>query len=355
MGLFDNVLKGNESLIKNEDALDYEFLPKILPYREQEQRYLATCIKPLFNNRSGRNLLIHGPPGIGKTAATKFVLRDLEEETDQIHAIYINCWQKNTTYKVMLEMCDLLGYKFTQNKKTTELFQVAASIINKSGAVFVFDEIDKAEEFDFLYFVLEEIYHKSIFLITNYKSWLVELDERIKSRLMPELVEFKQYNEAETRGILKERLKYAFAEGIWDEEAFEMIAKKTAQIKDIRSGLFLMRESALQAEEKASKKITKEHVEKALKKLEDFTIKSSEELAVDEQIILEVIKKHSGSKIGDLYRMYKKNGGTASYKTFQRKIAKLEEGKFITTTKTKGGAEGNTTIINKVNKSLTEF
>ncbi len=352
MGLFDNVLSGDQSLIRNEEALDYEFLPKILPYREQEQRYLATCIKPIFHNRSGRNLLIHGPPGIGKTAATRFVLRDLEEETDQIYTIHINCWQKNTTYKVMLEICDIIGYKFTQNKKTTELFNVAASIINKSGAVFVFDEIDKAEDFDFLYFVLEEIYHKAIFLITNYKSWLVELDERIKSRLTPELVEFKQYNEQETKGILKDRLRYAFPEGVWEDEAFNLIAKKTAQLKDIRSGLFLMRESALQAEEKASKRISLEHVKVALKKLEDFTIKNSAELAADERIILDVVKAHSGSKIGDLYRHYQKNGGAASYKTFQRKIAKLEEGKFINTKKTMGGPEGNTTIVNK---RLTDF
>jgi len=31
MGLFDEVLKGDETLFKNEIALDYDFLPKILP------------------------------------------------------------------------------------------------------------------------------------------------------------------------------------------------------------------------------------------------------------------------------------------------------------------------------------
>lgn len=355
MGLFDDVLKGNESLIRNEDALDYEFLPKILPYREKEQQYLATCIKPLFQNRSGRNLLLHGAPGIGKTAATKAVLRDLEEETDDIHTIYINCWQKNTTYKVLLEICDQVGYKFTQNKKTTELFDVAQRIINKTAAVFVFDEIDKAEDFDFLYFVLEDIYHKSIFLLTNYKNWLIELDERIKSRLTPELVEFKQYNEAETRSIMKERTSYAFPPGVWEESAFELVAKKTAQLKDIRSGLFLMREAALQAEEKAGKKITEEHVRAAVTKLDDFTIKNSAELMADEQLILNVVKAHTGSKIGDLYKYYQKKDGAGSYKTFQRKIKKLEEGKFIDVEKTMGGTEGNTTIVHQANKKLTEF
>ncbi|MBD3209207.1 AAA family ATPase [Candidatus Woesearchaeota archaeon] len=352
MGLFDDVLKSDESLIKNEDALDYEFLPKLLPYREKEQRYLATCIKPLFQKRSGRNLLIHGAPGIGKTAAAKFVLRELEEETDDIHPLYINCWQKNSTYKVMLELCDQLGYKFTQNKKTTELFDVAQRIINKGAAVFVFDEIDKAEDFDFLYFVLEEIFHKSIFLITNYRSWLVEMDERIKSRMTPEMVEFKHYNPAETKSIMQERRDYAFPPGVWEARAYDLVVKKTADFKDIRSGLFLMREAALQAEETSKKKIEQDHVAAAIKKLDDFTIKNSAELEADEQLILKAIKEHSGSKIGDLFKHYQKKGGAASYKTFQRKIKKLEEGKFIDVEKIAGGTEGNTTIVNK---KLTDF
>jgi len=346
MGLFDNVLGSNETLIKNDDALSYEFLPKLLPFRESEQKYLATCIKPLFNNRSGRNLLIHGLPGIGKTAATKHVLRDLEEETDNIEIIFINCWQKNTTYKILLEICDLIGYRFTQNKKTTELFKVVSSLINKKSAVFVFDEIDKVEELDFLYFILEEINKKTVFLITNYKNWLLNLDERIKSRLVPELLEFKQYTLEETKQILKERLNYAFYEGVWNEESFNIVYNKAFQAKDIRTGLFILRESALIAEENSSKKITKEHVLQALNKIEEFTIKNIDLMEEETQLIYKLIKNQSGSKIGDLYKEYQKKGGTNSYKTFQRKIIKLEQAKFIKTKK-QTGVGGNTTIVEK--------
>jgi len=351
MGVFDKVLKNEESLMKNDAALDYEFLPKLLPYRENEQKYLATCIKPLFSQRSGRNLFIYGAPGIGKTAAAKHVLKDLEEETDEIEVLYINCWQKNTSYKVLLEMCDLLGYKFTQNKKTVELYKVVSSIVNKKSAVFVFDEIDKAEEFDFLYFVLEEIYRKAIFLITNYRSWLVELDERIKSRLIPEMLEFKQYNAEETKGILKERISYAFIDNIWENDAFELVAKKTAELKDIRSGLFLLKESGLLAEEKSSKKILVEHVKEAMHKLDEFTIKNSAELEADSKLIYQLIKENSGKKIGEIYKVYQSKGGISSYKTFQRRIENLEEGKFIQTKK-QTGAGGNTTIVEKTLKDF---
>lgn len=351
MGLFDDALRAGESLIKNEAALDFEYLPRTIPYREREQQYFATCMKPLFAGRSGRNLLIFGPPGVGKTAAVRHVLRELEDETDDVVSLYINCWQFNTSFKVLVEICEQLGYRFTQNKKTTELYKIATQLLNKKAAVLVFDEIDKAEDFDFLYVLIEDVYHKAIFLLTNYKSWLVELDERIRSRLVAELQEFREYSAAETEGILKERVDCAFHPGVWDKDAFKLLVDKTAKLKDIRSGLFLLKESALLAEEQAQKKITAEHVRKAIDKLEDFHIKDTQSLDDEAQFILKVVKESSGKKIGDLFKDYEKLGGKSSYKTFQRKIAKLEEGKFIHVTK-KTGAGGNTTIIEK---KITDF
>jgi len=227
MGLFDDILRGNETLIKNEKALDYEFVPPIIPYREQQQHQVASCIKPLFAGRQGRNCFIFGGPGIGKTVAVKHVLRELEEQTDEILTVYINCWEHNTSYKVVLELCDEVGYKFTQNKKTIELMDKAVEIINKGKVVLVFDEIDKAEDQDFLYWVIERLFSKSIILITNYKSWLAEIDERIRSRLVPELLEFKSYTEAEVAGIIKNRIEYAFVPNCWDADAQSVVAKKT--------------------------------------------------------------------------------------------------------------------------------
>ena len=355
MGLFKDMLSSDESLFRDMVALDYDYLPKIMPYRENEQRYVATCIKPLFQKRNGKNLFIHGAPGIGKTAATKHVLKDLEEETDDIISIYINCWQKNTTYKILVEICDQLGYRFTHNKKTNELMKIVREILNKKSVVFVFDEVDKLDDIDFLYMILEEIYRKTILMITNYRSWLMELDERVKSRLTPELLKFNPYDENETKGILKHRLKYAFMTGVWDDDAFELVAKKTAELKDIRSGLYLMKESGNSAENKASRKIVLAHVKEAIAKFDEFKIKSSQDLRDETKKILELIKSNDGKKIGELYKLYKKDG-TMSYKTFQRKIKRLEEGKFISVKKTTGGETGTTTIIHYTkSKKLTDF
>lgn len=357
--LFKGMLGAGESLFANSIALDYDYQPKLIPYREMQQKQIAECIKPLFQKRNGRNMLVFGPTGVGKTAAVKHILQELEEETEDTIPIYINCWQRNTTFKILLEMCDALNYKFTQNKRTDELFEIAKQQLNKKdkSAVFVFDEIDKIEDFDFLYQLLEEIYRKAMIMITNRKEWISGLDQRIKSRLNLEILEFKPYNYTETKGILMQRAEIAFAKDSFNLDALELIFRRTAELGDIRKGLYLMKEAADIAEEESSRKITAEHVQNAMKKLNEFTANSTASLDGELQLILNVIKQNNSKKIGEIYKLYQDNGGLSSYKTFQRGVMKLESGKFITTQKITGGTEGSTTIIklNEGEKKLTEF
>lgn len=359
MSLFKDMLKSDETLFKDEIALDYDYLPKLLPYRENEQHYLANLIKPLLQKRNGKNILIHGAPGIGKTAAVRWVLRDLENETEEVFPIYVNCWKKNTCAKIIHDVCEQMGIKFFQNKTKEELFDILKKEFNKKAVVFVLDEVDKLDDYDFLYLILEEVYRKTIVLVTNYRKWLLDLDERIRSRLTAEIREFKQYDEKETKGILKERLSYAFVPGAWDDEAFNLAAKKAAELRDIRSGLYLLKESGNAAEEQSSRKIDLDHVKKAIQKLDEYNIKKSTDLDAEVKNILDLIKSNSNKKIGDLFNMYVASGGSLSYKSFSRRIDKLKKDKFITVTKTQGGEEGNTSIIKYNNqgsaKKLTEF
>ncbi len=266
--MFDDILKSNETIFKNPMALDFDYIPKLIPFRENEQKYIAECIKPLFNKRNGRNVFIYGLTGVGKTLAVKNILREIEEKTDEIFPIYVNCWQRNSSFKVFSTICNILGYKQIFNKNSDELFEIIKKIINQKSAIFVFDEFDKAEEYDFLYSILEEIYLKVIILITNNKENIIKIEPRIKSRLLPTSLEFKPYNLYETKEILKQRVNIAFYPNVINEDAFEEIVNKTYELKDIRIGLFLLRESGNLAEINSRRKITREDVIKSIEKLD---------------------------------------------------------------------------------------
>ncbi len=342
MSLFDNTLKGSESLFLDETALDFEFLPNIIKYRENQQKYIADCIKPLFQQRNGKNLLITGSPGIGKTAAAKFVLRELEEKglDEEIFPIYINCWKKDTAYKVVLEICDKLKYKFIQGKHTSELIKDITKILNKKPVAIVLDEVDKLQDMQILYLLLEDINKKTLILITNELDFLASLDSRIRSRLTPEILEFKSYNFEETFGILKQRIEYGFVKNVFNENALRLVAEKTHEKADIRSGIYLLKESGSIAENESSKLILESHALKAIEKIKDVKIADSKK----KHSFLDLIKENSGKSCFELFTFYKKLGGKKSYKTFSRRINVLVD-KGLATKKEILVGTGKSTII----------
>lgn len=257
------------SLLVNPAILEQTFLPRLLPYREEQHRYLADCIKPLMNGRSGMNLLITGGVGIGKTACVRFILRMLTEETDNIMPIYVNCWKRDTTPKIVNDIADQMGIKTVEKASADEIFDKLIEKFSKcDGVVFAFDEIDRVTDFDFLYRILEDVPRKTVFLITNVNDWVAKVDRRLMSRLTPDRVEFKPYKFEEVRGVLFERQRYAFAPNAWEYEAFENVIRKTFLIKDIRSGLFLMKTAAEIAETRNATRIGIDDVANAIEKLD---------------------------------------------------------------------------------------
>ena len=347
MGIFDEILKEGETLFKNEFALDYDFIPKEIPHRENQQHYIAECIAPLLNKRNGRNIFVCGAPGIGKTVAVKHIFKELEEKTNDVLPIYINGWKKDTSYKILVDICEQIGYKWTHNKRTDELMKIISDALNKKSAAICIDEIDRVKEIDIIYSLCEDLFKKSIIVIANNKDWISKLDQRIKSRLMPEYLEFKEYSPQETKDIIVQRINLCFYDNIWGNDAMNLVINKTAELKDIRSGLFLLKESGVAAENKASKIINKKHAETAITKLEGFKIKQAEDFSDDEQQVLGLIEKNSGKTIKELFDLF---DGEMSYRTFHRKIEDLNKNNMIDF----GDKKGKSIIVN-YSKKLTEF
>jgi archaeal cell division control protein 6 len=137
--------------------------------------------------------------------------------------------------------------------------------------------------------------------------------------------------------------------------SYNEIVEKCVDTADVRVGLYLMREAGNTAEDKGSRKITTEHVAKAIRKADEFHIKPKEALEEELSIILDLVKDNSGSRIGDVFSSYQKMGGELSYKSFQRRVMKLKDGRFISTEKAITN-EGNTTLVHYAShKKLTEF
>jgi len=341
MGMFDKILKDNESLFLNELALDFTFIPPVIKFRENQQQYIASCIKHLFQKRTGKNLLITGSHGIGKTLAAKHILKELENETEEILPIYINCWKKNSSYKVLIELCELLDIKFIQNLTTEQIAKKVSSVLNKKPAVICLDEADKLENNDLLYSLSEDIFKKTIILITNENDFLSRLDSRVKSRLSLDILEFKPYTENEMHEILKQRIEYAFPQKVFPTAELKQISQIAFQSKDVRAGIYLLKESGLIAEQESSRIITQEHIKKAISKFQDFQIKDKQETPEQVQAILEFIKKNQDKTTKELFELYSPK---TSYRTFHRNLQKLESSGLILLEESNQGP-GKSTIV----------
>ncbi|MCD6575992.1 MAG: AAA family ATPase [Nanoarchaeota archaeon] len=342
MGIFD--IDKTANIIKNEEILSYDYVPKVLPYRENQIQEIANSIKPMLYERSGRNLFIYGAPGIGKTASIKWVLRELSENTDEVIPIYVNCWNLKTKYFIFSEMANQLKISFTAGKSAEHILQQIIYKLKNKRAVFVFDEIDKIDDSDFLYQIVSTFPTSSIHLISNNFEYVTKIDSRIRSRLMLKHIEFKPYSLNEIYGILKERVRLALRKDAIDTSLLKQIANITYNKGDVRVGLYLIRESAKLAEQEGKRKVSKEHIKKAMENVLDKTLEE-EKLNKDEMLIVEIVKEHDGEVSGKLYEIYKKKGGELSYKSFKRYTKNLEKLGLLRLELTAGGFKGKSTRI----------
>ena len=343
MKLFEHPLMNDETLFSNIDSLDPDYVPKLLPHREGQQEYVAECIKPLLQGRNGTNLLLSGHPGIGKTASVKRVMQDLAESYN-LPQSFVNCWNVNSSHKILTSIAEQLGYKFTVNMSSDDLIKKISRLTEK-GCVFVFDEIDKAMDYDFLYNILEGVPKRTIILITNDTTWLSKLDSRIRSRMVPEQLNFDRYKASEINDILKERRKLSYYDGAWTDEAFDAIVERSAADSDIRIGIYLLRESGLLAERDASRQVKAEHAAGAIGKIKDFSPRSADSMTEDEKMLIGIIKGNSGKIIGEIFSIYQNAGGTKSQRTVDRIVKKLEKKGIIELKATGEGFKGKSTIL----------
>lgn len=348
MAFFDTALGSDESVFQDLEALDFDHQPKLVPYREAQQFKIAECIQPLFQKRPGKNLLIHGKPGLGKTVSLKHVLNEIEEKgmDDQVLPIYVNCWKKDTSYKLALDLCEQLGYKFILNKNTDTLIKEITKMLNKLGTVIILDEADKLKEVDVLYSIIEDVPKKSLILITNDHSWYHKQDARLKSRISIQELEFQPYSLDQVAGILKQRIDYALVPGVLDESAFQLISQKTFESKDLRKGLSFIREAGNLAEEQSSKQILLSHADAACKRLEEQNTKE-EKVEPSQKEILDVVKENQGERLTTVYEKHKEKNPKydKSYKTFKRSIDNLEKKGILKTKKISTEKGGNTTLV----------
>ncbi len=342
-------------IFKNEEILYPEYLPPLLPHREEQIKQIARNCYPAAEGRRPQNTFIYGPPGVGKTACVKFIFREMDEKFGNVKNIYINCWDLNTPSAVLSKIIIELGWPIPRRGLAKdEMLGKLIELVKKSdkGVIICLDEVDQLifKNQEILYdFLRINQYLKNpfgIIFISNNPYIFSKVDPRIKSSLNIEEIEFKPYSLQEMKDILNERVKEAFHTGVITPGVLILIANHAIKNGgDVRIGLECFLKAGRLAEQERAKKIEVEHVKKVLHEVKAIKPKIIKEKINDtEKIILEILDREKKLSFGKLYEEYSKKVSKAlTERAFREHLLHLSDVKMVKIKK-----KGKYTVICKI-------
>ncbi|MGQ9459963.1 MAG: ORC1-type DNA replication protein [Candidatus Bathyarchaeaceae archaeon] len=323
--VFERFLR-SARIFRNREVLRHDYIPEILPHREEQIHCLGEIVAPALRNSRCSNVFIYGKTGTGKTAATKYVLNKLSLKAGEVgapvKACYVNCRLAGTEYRIFSSLCNALGVKvpFT-GLAIGEVFDRFKEGLDSRKILFivVLDEIDALikNRGDVLLYELTRInetlrYSRASMVgISNDLRFKEFLDPRVLSSLSEEEIVFRPYDAAELQDILWERARLAFFEGALPEGTVGLCAAlAAAEHGDARRALDLLRVSGELAEREGAVSITEDHVRQAERRIEHNRIAEAlVNLPLHSKIVLCSVYLLGKTKVscavtGDIYEIY---------------------------------------------------
>ncbi len=338
--------KGENIIFKDESALMPDFLPDELPGREREIRELSYCLSPAAEKRQPEHALLIGPPGTGKTSASRFVLKQLSEYSQRPLTIYINCWESQSRFAILSFLVAALGEVMPRRGiAADELLSRFVEIAKKDGKtpIVVLDEVDRLETQQDGVQVLYDLCRANemhslksgVIAITNDTEFHTRLDSRVRSSFIQHTLKFNPYAVPQLKEILSRRAKLAFFDGALDAEVVPLcaaIAHKRGG--DARVALSLLLSAGKAAERENAAKVLVQHVRQTEEQaLEQSTVKAERKLLdldeVDSEIVAAVKKAgKKGIESGKIYDLLSKISGE---RNIRKRIDLLEKTGILAT------------------------
>jgi cell division control protein 6 len=343
-----NLLMWDESLFRDPEVFEIDYVPDQFEFRETQMRELAFQIRPGLRGSRPLNTICKGLPGTGKTTSIKKLFTEIEDNTIKLVPVYINCQIDNTKFAVFSQIYKKLSGHLPPASGTSfkQVLEAIANILLKEEIVLLValddanyllyeDEINRV-----LYTLLRthETYEGTrIGVIVIISDMDVDLsravDARVASVFRPTELYFPPYGNAEVREIIQARVIQGFFSGVISDELLDIVVEQTQKAGDIRVGIDLLKRAALSAERAARRHIDREDITGAYEASRflhlAFTVKT---LKGEERQILrslaEISQKESEMNAGDLYKCINERE-EISYTRFYEIVKKMDAVRLI--------------------------
>jgi cell division control protein 6 len=285
----------DETVFEDEDVLREDYQPTTLEERDKELEEFRAYLQPVINGKQPRNVFLYGKTGVGKTAATKYLLDHLETDAEQyedlsITSVYCNCEDLTSSYQVAVELVNRLRSLDDQISSTGyPLNEVYSKLYEDLEAVggtvlIVLDEVDQIGNDDSILYQLPraraneylDATKVGIIGISNDFKFREGLDPRVEDTLCERELHFPPYDATDLKTILHRRAELAFQSGVLDDEVIPLCAAFAAQDRgSARQALDLLFEAGDLARRTDVECVTESNVREARERLEKRQIEQS--------------------------------------------------------------------------------
>lgn len=317
----------NASVIKDARVLTEDFIPKEVVHRASQVEVIENNLKPLLDGNKGRNMLIYGPTGAGKTCITRYVLQELSSHVPDLKRSFVNCWTKDSNFKIIYDVITEIGSPLGLHRKgtsTDDLLAKLKELVKEQKCILALDEVDQLED-DKLLYQLSQLPNLTMIFIANRNTVFYDADPRVRSRLEGKAeVEFSQYSSEELEDILSDRAKWGLAPDAIEDRQLKKIA--LAAKGDARKGITALRIAA-EAAERESDKIKDGHIQQALPRAgEDKKQESLASLNQDQRLLYQIIEEEEEIEPAQLYEKYEeeKEEDCVVRRTVRKYLNKME-------------------------------
>ena len=358
MGIKD-ILMFDESLFQEINAFDPDYMPQNYNFRDTQMEAMAMAIRPAIRGGQPSNAVVLGSPATGKTTAMKKVFELVENTTEKVTCVYINCQIHTTRFGIFSQIHKRI-FGHAPPETGVPFARVYDKVMkhlqkNETALIIALDDVNylfQTKNANKIFYDMLRPYEEypgvrtSIFAILSDLEFKYAFDKNVNTVFIPQEITFPPYSYSQIEDILRDRAKAGFFPGVLDDEVLEQIAMYTYENGDLRIGINLLKSCGNIAEADASRKIELEHFEKAIDSLVSVNIAQTiESLNDNEKALLKIIADYDGVyTAGELSKIFKEKTGS-SYASYDRTLDKLEFVRLIDTKFTGKGVKGNSREI----------
>lgn len=275
-------------IFRDEDMLRDDYQPESITARESELDAYKTALQPVINGAQPRNIFLYGKTGVGKTAVSRYLLKQLQEDSVKyddisLSVFWLNCTNLSSSYQVAVNLVNTLRPADDQISTTgypqQRVFDLLYEELNSIGGtvLIILDEIDHIGNDDEILYEIPRARSNGyltetkpgVIGISNDFSFRDNLSPKVKDTLCEEEIHFSPYNAPELEAILDRRAEGALYDDATESGVLALCAAIAAQdTGSARQALDLLYQAGEVARAAAHDRITQNDVHEARNKLE---------------------------------------------------------------------------------------